>query len=111
MEKIIGKKILELRHGAHLTQEQFAEEIQVHPSYIGPMEKGRKRPSIRTLIRISQRFGIPLHEFFLNTDAMGRGPLRELNALLKDRSAKDQRMVLEMAKSLLGHLRRPDSKK
>jgi len=106
LEKVIGQKIREVRHGSHLTQEAFAEEIQVHPSYIGPMEKGRKRPSIRTLIRIAERFEVPIYEFFLNGDASKNGPLMELNLLLSQRPRQDQQMVLDLAKSLVKNLGR-----
>lgn len=104
LEKVIGQKIREVRHSSHLTQEAFAEEIQVHPSYIGPMEKGRKRPSIRTLIRISERFTVPIYEFFLNGEAAKSGPLMELNLLLASRPRQDQQMVLDLAKSLMKNL-------
>ncbi|MBM3463215.1 MAG: helix-turn-helix transcriptional regulator [Armatimonadetes bacterium] len=106
LEKVIGQKIREVRHNSHLTQEAFAEEIQVHPSYIGPMEKGRKRPSIRTLIRISERFEVPIYEFFLNGEAAKNGPLLELNLMLSQRNRADQQMVLDLAKSLMKNLER-----
>jgi transcriptional regulator with XRE-family HTH domain len=105
LEKVIGDKIKEVRHNSHLTQEAFAEQIQVHPSYIGPMEKGRKRPSIRTLIRISEKFEVPIYEFFLNGDTSKNGPLLELNLLLSARGRQDQQLVLDLAKSLVRNLK------
>ncbi len=101
IETVIGKKIREIRLNAQLTQEGFAELIEVHHSYIGPIEKGRKRPSIRTLKRISETFHTPLYEFFLNGDAMAQGPLLELNLLLSAHDKDAQCTVLAIAKSLL----------
>jgi len=105
LEKTIGHKIREVRVASRLTQEAFANEIGVHPSYVGPMEKGRKRPSVRTLIRIAERFGVPVHEFFLNPAEVRGGPLKELNELLLDRNVHEQRMVLDMARAVIGRRR------
>lgn len=104
VEKIIGRKINEIRHKSHLTQIEFAEQIDVHPSYIGPMEKGRKCPSFHTLTRISERFNIPIYEFFLEPSAASDNPLLELNLLLSSYPLEDQRMVLALARSVFENL-------
>ena len=104
VEKIIGRKINEVRHKSHLTQIEFAELIDVHPSYIGPMEKGRKCPSFHTLSRISERFNIPIYEFFLEPDAASDNPMLELNLLLSSVPVEDQRMVMALAKSVFENL-------
>jgi transcriptional regulator with XRE-family HTH domain len=110
VEKVIGHKINQIRHKSHLTQIEFAEKIEVHPSYIGPMEKGRKCPSFHTLLRIAERFQIPLYEFFLEGEAASDSPLLELNLLMSGRNREDHTMVLELAKSLLANLDRKGKK-
>jgi len=106
VEKTIGKKISEIRHKSHLTQIEFAEQIDVHPSYIGPMEKGRKCPSFHTLLRIAERFDIPVYEFFLEGERATDDPLLELNLLLSGADKEEQQMVLNLARSLFESMER-----
>ncbi|MBM3464060.1 MAG: helix-turn-helix transcriptional regulator [Armatimonadetes bacterium] len=110
VEKVIGHKINEIRHRSHLTQIEFAEEIDVHPSYIGPMEKGRKCPSFHTLLRIASRFTIPVYEFFLETEAAMENPTLELNLLLSSRPREEQTMVIELAHSLFKNMEKKPKK-
>lgn len=110
IELIIGRKINEIRHRSHLTQVEFAEAIDVHPSYIGPIEKGRKCPSFHTLLRIAQQFQIPVYEFFLDLDEGVDEPLLELNLLLSSHPEAERQMVLDLARSLLRNLEKKPKK-
>ncbi|WP_420379698.1 XRE family transcriptional regulator [Gilvibacter sp.] len=60
MNKIIHKNIRHLRKLRGLTQEQFAEELQVPRSRIGSYEEGRSEPPIAMLIAFSDFFKIPV---------------------------------------------------
>lgn len=110
VERIIGRKINQVRHRSHLTQIEFADEIHVHPSYIGPLEKGRKVPSFHTLLRVADRFQIPVYEFFLESDPASVDPLLELNLLLSSCKPEEQQMVLDLARSVLKNMERKRGK-
>lgn len=56
----ISKNIRHLRKLKDLTQEQFADEIEVTRSRIGSYEEGRSEPSIATLISIATYFKLPV---------------------------------------------------
>jgi len=56
----ISKNIRHLRKLKDLTQEQFADEINVTRSRIGSYEEGRSEPSIATLISIATYFNLPV---------------------------------------------------
>ncbi|PCH73410.1 MAG: XRE family transcriptional regulator [Flavobacteriaceae bacterium] len=56
----ISKNIRHLRKLKDLTQEQFADEINVTRSRIGSYEEGRSEPSISTLISIATYFNLPV---------------------------------------------------
>ncbi|MBL4745491.1 MAG: helix-turn-helix domain-containing protein [Flavobacteriaceae bacterium] len=56
----ISKNIRHLRKLKDLTQEQFADEIDVTRSRIGSYEEGRSEPSISTLISIATYFNLPV---------------------------------------------------
>jgi transcriptional regulator with XRE-family HTH domain len=47
--KQIGNKIREFRMEKNLTQEEFAEQIGISVSYVGQIERGQRKASIKTL--------------------------------------------------------------
>ncbi len=60
----IGEAIKKIRISKNLSQEDFSELIQVHRTYISPLERGDKNPSILTLKRITDNLNISLMDFF-----------------------------------------------
>jgi transcriptional regulator with XRE-family HTH domain len=60
----IGETIKKIRISKKLSQEDFSELIQVHRTYISPLERGNKNPSIITLKRITDNLHISLMDFF-----------------------------------------------
>ncbi len=61
----IGKRIYALRRNQNLTQLRLAKLIGVNASYIGPLEKGLKCPSITVLEKIAEVLEQPLFTFFV----------------------------------------------
>ncbi|MEK6782858.1 MAG: helix-turn-helix transcriptional regulator [Bacteroidota bacterium] len=65
----IGATISRLRKMKNLTQEQFAEQIDLSPTSLSQIESGKKRPNSSTLNRICGALGISeLHLYFLSLD-------------------------------------------
>ncbi len=62
--KQCGLRIAELRKAKKLTQEQLAELVNVHRTYIGFIEQGKRNPSIANVYKISQAIGVSLKELF-----------------------------------------------
>lgn len=60
--KEIGSTIRELRRANGKTQERLAEDLGVHPSYIGQLERGQREPSLHTVKKLSMTFNVPLSE-------------------------------------------------
>ena len=58
--KEIGKRIKELRKERKLTQEEFAEEINMTVSAVSKMEVGSRVPSIDTFAVLSEYFDVTL---------------------------------------------------
>lgn len=59
---IIGQRIYDFRTQKKLSQEALAFESEIHPAYLGRVERGEKCPTIETLYKISKGLKIPLHE-------------------------------------------------
>jgi transcriptional regulator with XRE-family HTH domain len=51
--KVLGERIRLLRKSAHLSQEKLAEKADLHPNYIGEIERGEKAVSIDTLLKLA----------------------------------------------------------
>ncbi len=64
--KHIGNNILKLRLGRGLTQEALGKQIGLTPSAISNIEKSISYPSIDTLIKLAEFFGVTLD--YLSTD-------------------------------------------
>jgi len=60
--KKLGNKIRLLRHQKQLTQEQLAELIDLHRTYIGGIERGERNVSLINLIRIAKALNITVSQ-------------------------------------------------
>lgn len=58
----IGERIHDFRVSKNLSQEALALASDIHPAYLGRVERGEKCPSIDTLYKISCGLKIPLTE-------------------------------------------------
>lgn len=56
-QKIIGEAIRRQRKAAKLSQEKLAERADLHPVYLGQVERGEEVVSIHALIRIAKALG------------------------------------------------------
>ena len=58
-EALFGGVLRDLRKERGLSQETLAFESGYHPTYIGQLERGKKSPSLRTIIRVARVLRIP----------------------------------------------------
>jgi len=56
--KILGETIRKFRKHARMSQEKLAEKAELHPVYVGKIERGEKWISLHALIRIADALGI-----------------------------------------------------
>jgi len=59
-----GDKIKELRISAGLSQENFANEIDMDRTYYAAVESGKHNISLKNIAKIADGFGITLEELF-----------------------------------------------
>ena len=45
-----------------MTQEQLAEKADLHPVYVGELERGEEVASVEALIRVAKAVGVKLRE-------------------------------------------------
>ena len=58
--KILGETLRASRKEAGLSQERLAELADLHPNYIGEVERGEKNISIDALLRIAHALNVPM---------------------------------------------------
>ncbi len=56
----LGRRVRTLREKRSLSQEQLAEEAQLHWTYVSRIERGRRNPSLNTLGRLARALGVSL---------------------------------------------------
>ena len=59
-----GKRIATTRKQKGLTQEKLADLIEVHRTYIGFIEQGKRNPSISNIYKIAKALEVSLKELF-----------------------------------------------
>lgn len=103
--KNLGSRIKELRLSQKYTQEQLAENSNLHVSYIGIIERGEKNISIKALNDILISLDVSLVDFFKpfdndsSTSSIEDTDLYELILLpLQSLSNDDRNKVLEIIK-------------
>lgn len=93
----IADKILFLRRACRLTQERFAEKINIDLRTIARAESGKHRPSAQTMELIASAFQVPISYFFddskYKTDISKTALIYEINAKLNILSKNNLRKV------------------
>jgi transcriptional regulator with XRE-family HTH domain len=64
VRKKLGIRVRELRNARRLSQEDFADSIDLHRTYIGAIERGEQNVSIDNLARIAKGLKITLSKLF-----------------------------------------------
>lgn len=62
---VFGRVLRKLRTSQNKTQENFAFDADLERVFISMLERGKRRPTLKTLISISKALQIPLSELML----------------------------------------------
>jgi transcriptional regulator with XRE-family HTH domain len=71
-----GERLRQIRLGRRLTQEQFAETLNISVDFLSLMERGRNAPSFETLDRMSKRLRMSVAELFMFDGERNRRPVK-----------------------------------
>lgn len=103
---LLGARVREQRLKKKLTQEKLAEMCNVSSSYIGIIERGNKKLSVETLVKIANALDISTD--FLLSDSLTLTPeiqTKEILTPLKDLKQKDVDLLTDMVYALASRLR------
>ena len=91
IDKVIGKKIQELRLGMGMSRQQLAEKIRVSNQQLQKYEKGINRISASRLVAVAKALGKPVAYFLQDADE------EEYSAM----PTEHQRMCLEVSRNFM----------
>jgi len=60
--KILGETIRNYRKKAQMSQEDLAEKADLHPVYMGKVERGEQWVSLHALLRVAHALGVRLRD-------------------------------------------------
>jgi transcriptional regulator with XRE-family HTH domain len=63
-----GNRLKTIRLARNMSQEQFAELLEISVDFLSLIERGINAPSFENLEVFSAQLGIPLHELFVLED-------------------------------------------
>lgn len=101
----LGHKLKAERKRQHYTQEQVSEAIGITPAFVGHIERGERGPSLDTLIRFCNLYGVTMD--YLLSDmlpAEKSNTAAALNLLLEDMTPMQQSAVLDIVRTIARHL-------
>ena len=97
----LGKRIRELRKNLGWSQEKLGEKAELHPTYIGGIERGERNVSLDNLVKIADAFGITTGELFERVSE-GKTGEDSLGSRMKAKSVQEKslKFVHEIEKIL-----------
>ena len=101
--KAFGRRVRAIRKAAKITQEEAAEKAQLHPKYVGEIERGEKRPSFEAVLALAKALDAsPASLFRFDREDMNEKILRRrVEALISKASAQQLQQVYRVLKALL----------
>lgn len=69
IKTIFGQRVRYYRKSKSMSQERLAEICDLHPTYIGQLERGEKNASLETIMRICVGLGVSPETLFANLSA------------------------------------------
>ena len=98
----IGARIKAARERAGMTQEDLAAELDMSPTHISVLERGRKAPKLETLVNIANTLHVSTD--MLLQDVVVRaadGLASELSVAIAKLAPKEQERILNAIRALI----------
>ena len=84
MKVMLGKRIREERIELNLTQETFAENVDLTTAYIGQIERGERNLTLKNLVKVSNRLGVSVDYLLIYNFLAMIFPLFLVKGLIKN---------------------------
>ena len=98
--QLVGQRVKQLRNKKHLTQEQLAEACNISTSYLGHIERGSKKLSLETAVKIAQCLHVSVDALVIDGVLENSGLLSNIEAIIKKQDKKKQEQFIRLLKIL-----------
>jgi transcriptional regulator with XRE-family HTH domain len=102
----IGNRIRIERENFDMTREKLSELVNLSPYFLGQIERGERKMSINTLIKISECLHISIDYLFFEQNIVNTTNNNVLHSLINRCSEKEVSVIESLIKLLLPHLAR-----
>lgn len=108
LDRQLGERIARQRRAVGLTQMELAEKVGVQPETLNRIERGKRTPSLRLLMHLSNALELELHEIVRGPEAEGpRGQIIERLLWFASRlSSEEIELVMDVGASVVTYTRR-----
>ncbi len=66
LQRRVGQRLRDYRAEHGLSQEQLAEHVGVHRTYLGGLERGERNLTLRSVERLAERLGVDVMRLLSN---------------------------------------------
>ena len=100
---VFGRRLKALRKAKKMTQEELAEKLTLHNSYIGLLERGERIPSLITLDKIAKYFGVKPADLIMEEKKSEKYNMKqkELLYIVRDGSPEDVDKLYKVARIVI----------
>ncbi len=104
VQKIIGRRIQEIRKQRGLTQEQMAERVNISPHYLSALERGVYNIKLDLLVDILNILNCSADEVFQDVvSSSSKIKASQLSEKLKGLPVHEQRKILEVIEIMIAN--------
>lgn len=101
IREIFGQRVRYYRKNKKLSQEQLAELCDLHPTYIGQLERGEKNASLETIMRVCEGLEISPEVLFENiVPKQGGSAAQEIYNIAVSLPEKKQQDLLDIVEKI-----------
>ena len=96
--QLIGRRVRDFRMDRGLTQEKLAEAAELSVPYVSHIERGKKKASISTFIKLAAALGVTVDALLLGWQPVEVQSIdSDVKALLGDCSPRERQVILKIA--------------
>lgn len=104
--KEMGKRMRTARTNLGFTQEQVSEMVGIEPPYYGQLERGKKVPSLQTLIKIGKCLKVPVSLLLSKDQNRKEFVYQNIRGMMQDLSERERKFVAGLLRAAVNHLKK-----
>ena len=107
MEKMIGKRIQEIRKKKGFTQEELSEIIDITPHFLSSLERGIYNIKLETLVKILNALDVSADEVFCDVvNKSSAVKSNRLSLMLESLSIDEQKKILAVVDTMINNAKK-----